>query len=432
MSKPLCAEAVEDLVRQVREEAAAEAERVVRQAVRTLEENPQGWEAAETMARDGGLRVGRTILEGAVRTLGNGYEGSRLACACGDALHYVSDRRRSVVSLVGAFSLRRAYYWCPACKATRVPLDGRLGIERTDFSPGVRRVIGRLGAVGPFQQSRQLLGELTGLWISSRTHRLVCEKLGHALAAEAPPPPAPSQKPETLYLLADGAMAPTRQGWREVKVGVAFAGRTGPGGKPIRQTTRYFAEILDAESFGWRWFALAEALGRPRAGRLVVLGDGAAWIWNLADMHFPGAVQIVDWYHATEHLWLVANAVWGEEHPCAARWVRHAKKHLANGQVEKVVTRIESLPARSKTARTCVRETVGYFRNNAERMRYRRFRRLGLFIGSGVVEAGCKHIVGQRFKGSGMRWSLEGVRDILALRLAVLYGPWPIRHKFAA
>jgi hypothetical protein len=307
-----------------------------------------------------------------------------------------------------------------------------MGIERTDFSPGVRQVIGRLGAVGPFEQSRQILGELTGLWISSRTHRLVCERLGQALATKTSPPVTPLEKPETLYLLADGAMAPTRQGWREVKVGVAFVARTDSGGKPKRQTTRYFAEILDAEAFGWRWYALAETLGRPQARRLVVLGDGAVWIWNLAEMHFPGAVQIVDWYHAAEHLWIVAKAVWGEEHPCAARWVGHAKKYLANGHVERVLAQIEALPARSKAARATVRETIGYFRNNAQRMRYRRFRRQGLFIGSGVVEAGCKHIVGQRLKGSGMRWSLNGIRDILALRLAVLYGPWPPSCKAAA
>jgi len=431
MKEALSSEALEALVQRVRQDAAQEAERVMREAARALEQNPQEWEAVEKTARDGGLRIGGSILAAAVQALGNGYEGSRLSCACGGTLHYVSNRRRAVVSLVGSFQLRRAYYWCPTCKASRVPLDVRMGIERTDFSPGVRQAIGRLGAIGPFEQGRQILGELTGLWISSRTHRLVSESLGHALAGKIPRPVAPSEKPETLYLLADGAMAPTRQGWREVKVGVAFAART-VNGKPVRQTTRYFAEIIDAETFGWRWYGLADALGSSRAGRLVVLGDGAVWIWNLAEMHFPGAVQIVDWYHATEHLWLVANTVWGEKHPLSARWVSQATKHLANGQIEKVVAVIESLPARGKIARATVRETSTYFRNNAHRMRYRRFRRQGLFIGSGVVEAGCKHIVGQRLKGSGMRWSLDGIRDILALRLAVLYGPRPSPQKVAA
>jgi hypothetical protein len=275
------------------------------------------------------------------------------------------------------------------------------------------------------------MGDLTGLWVSARAHRLVCEELGHALAARMEPPLAQTQKPETLYMLADGTMCPTRTGWREVKVGVAFVGGVHNDGKPQRLATRYFADLLDAEAFGWRWYALAERMGMARAGRLVILGDGAVWIWNLAEMHFPGAVQIVDWYHAKEHLWTVAKAVWGEENPCAARWVDRAKKPLAGGHIETVIARIKLLPARTPAARTAVREAMGYYRHNANRMRYRRFRRQGLFIGSGVVEAGCKHIVGQRLKGSGMRWSIEGARDILNLRLAVLYGPWPY-HRHAA
>lgn len=308
----------------------------------------------------------------------------------------------------------------------------RLGITRTDFSPGVRQAIGRLGAHRPFDQGRELLGELTGLWISRRTHRLVSEGTGRAAPAQQSPPLAVGGPVDNLYLLADGAMAPTRAGWREVKVGVAFAGGTGPDGKPRRQTTGYFADVLDAEDFGWRWHALAQRLGRDRAKRLIVLGDGAVWIWNPADLHFPGAVQIVDWFHALERPWSVAHAVWGEEHPAAARWMGPVRKLLGNGRIERILARLGELPARSKDARNAVREAIGCFQRNAERMRYRRFRRQGLFIGSGGVESGCKHIVGQRLKVSGMRWSLDGLRDILSLRLAVLYGPWPIATKVPA
>jgi len=376
--------------------------------------------------RDGSHRIGASILGAGLKSLGNGYERSVLPCNCGKGMKYVSDRERGVLSLLGSVRLRRAYYRCP-CGATRVPLDERLGITHTDFSPGVRQAIGRLGAQRPFGHGRELLGELTGLWISQRTHRLVSERLGRAVPAQESPLVPVGRPVENLYLLADGVMAPTRDGWREVKIGVAFTGGIGSDGRPLRQTTGYFADVLNAEEFGWRWYALAE-----RAKRLVVLGDGAVWIWNLADLHFPGAVQIVDWYHALERLWSVAHAVWGEEHPGAPRWMGQVRKLLRNGQVERIIARLRDLPARSKDARNAVREAVGYFQRNAERMRYRRFRRQGLFIGSGVVESGCKHIVGQRLKGSGMRWSLEGLRDILSLRLALLYGPWPIPAKIAA
>lgn len=421
----------EELVRQVRDSAAREAEALLRQAAQRLDRAASNWENVEKEVRDGSHRIGAGILGAALRTLGNGYERSVLPCDCGRGMKYVSDRERGVVTLLGEVRLRRAYYRCP-CGDTRAPLDERLGIAGTKYSPGVRQAIGRLGAQRPFDHARDLLGELAGLWISQKTHRLVSERLGRTAPSREQPLVAVGRPVEDLYLLADGAMAPTRGGWREVKIGVAFAGGAGPDGKPRRQTTGYFADVLAAEDFGWRWYTLAERLGRDRARRLIVLGDGAAWIWNLAELHFPGAVQIVDWYHALERLWSVAHAVWGEENPAADRWMRPIRKWLANGQIERIRARLGALPARSKEARNAAREAAGYFKGNAERMRYRRFRRQGLFIGSGVVESGCKHIVGDRLKGAGMRWSLEGLRDILSLRLAVLYGPWPIRAKVPA
>jgi len=431
MSNPMSEAEVTALVSQVRESAAHEAEAVLRAALQRLDQDASAWAQVEKDVRDGSHRIGAGILGAALATLGNGYERSVLPCGCGKGMKYVSDRERTVVSLLGKVRLRRAYYWC-GCGASRAPLDERLGVVGTDFSPGVRQAIGRLGGERPFEQGRELLGQLTGLWISTRSHRLVSERIGNALASQAPSPLRAQGDIADLYLLADGTMAPTREGWREVKVGVAFTADKGADGKPHRQTTRYFADVLDAEAFGWRWYNLAEAVAGQRARRLIVLGDGAVWIWNLAAMHLPGAVQIVDWYHAVERLWLVANLLWGEGHPAAKRWARQAKKHLAHGQVEALLALLRRLSPRTAEARKAVREAIGYFQNNAERMRYRRFRRQGLFIGSGVVEAGCKHVVGQRLKGSGMRWSLDGLRAVLALRLAILYGPWPVNLNIAA
>ena len=432
MTRKLSATEVESLARQVREAVVQEADTVLREAIRRIEKEPAAWEEAEKAVRDGVHRMGATLLEAALKTLGNGYHKSVRPCPCGGGLRYVSDRERRVVSLLGEVRLRRAYYRCPKCGRGRLPLDETLGIARTDFSPGLQQAVARLGAHHPFAQGRALLGELTGLWISPRSHRQVSERLGQA-APSLEGPSLPQEAPvQDLYLLADGAMAPTREGWREVKVGVAFTASVDADGKPRRRTTGYFADVLKAEEFGGRWYALAERLGRARARRLIVLGDGAAWIWNLADMHFPGALLIVDWYHALERLWTVAHAVWGKENPAADHWVQLARKPLRNGHIERLLALLGALPARSTPARNAVREAITYYTHNAQRMRYRHFRRHGHFIGSGVVEAGCKHVVGQRLKGSGMRWSLPGLHSILALRLAVLYGPWPLRAKVAA
>ena len=426
------------LIEQVRQRAAEEGGRLVEEAMRRLEHSPEQWSRVEGRIRQGMHDLGRSILEVAVKVLGNGYQGSRRVCACGGTLKYMSDRERDVVSLMGLFRLKRAYYWCAACGASDAPLDRRLGMERSDFSPSVRQMIGRVGAEVPFCRGRLLMGELAGLWVSQRQHQQISERIGAGLMPDASGKPVSAlrqeapERIEDLYLSADGTTAHTFEGWREVKIGAVFLARPAPDGLPQRAATRYFGDVIEAEAFGWRWYHLASAMGLDRARRVIVLGDGAAWIWNLVQTHFPGAIEIVDWYHAAERVWTVAHACFGEATPEAARWAKAGEKLLRQSRVETLLVRLSRLRPRHAKARQILRDAQGYFRNNAHRMRYRHFRRQGLFIGSGVVEAGCKHIVGFRLKQSGMRWSLDGLRSILHLRLALLNGDWPTASSVAA
>jgi len=426
------------LIEQMRREAAEEAQRLLEEAFERLEPDAQRWSDLEAEIRRRMHALGGSLLEKALQTAGNGYQGSRRPCLCGGTLKYMGDRERDVVSLMGDFRLKRAYYWCAGCGAGQAPLDRQLRIEQSDFSPSVRQMIGRVGAQVPFGRGRELMGELAGLWISQRQHQQISERIGARLMAEAswrpvsPSPPERRQKAEDLYLSADGTTVHTFEGWREVKMGAVFLARPGPDGLPQRTATRYFADVIQAEVFGWRWYHLAERMGLDRARRVIVLGDGAAWIWNLVQMHFPGAIEIVDWYHAAERLWTVAQACFGQATPEAARWAKAGEKLLRQSRVETLLVRLSRLRPRHKQARQILHDAQGYFRNNAHRMRYRRFRRQGLFIASGVVEAGCKHIVGFRLKQSGMRWSLDGLRSILHLRLALLNGDWPTPSSLAA
>ena len=444
-------ERMTEAVRRVREAAANEAERLFVQAAADLKASPAQLGAIEKDVRDGVLGIGAAILAGTMHLWGTGYAGSRKVCACGETQKYMNDRERRVVSLLGAFRFKRAYYWCPACGESDAPMDRVFQIAHSEFSPGVREAVSLVGGEVAFGRGRSLMGELTGIWVSKRKHREISELIGMCLAPpdEMPSCGGPLVRPSAtrsvvlrlptaedpsadLYLSADGTMAPTKEAWREVKIGAIFHARAGSDGQPVRKTTRYFGDLIDAESFGWRWYSEAVAMGLEQARRVIVIGDGAAWIWNQAEMHFPGAIQIVDWYHATERLWTVANASFGEGEPEACAWVETCKKLLRASRVERVIDELLALRTRSKKIRKTIRDAAGYFRNNADRMRYRRYRRQGLFIGSGVVEAGCKHIVGQRLKQSGMRWSLEGLRAILFLRLAVLNRQWPARQRRAA
>jgi hypothetical protein len=419
------AQGVEAIFADMRRKAGEEAERFLREAQERLKARPEAWGELEKQLRSRMLALGGSIWEAAASLAGNGYEGSRRVCECGGTQKYMNDRERDAVGLLGRFRLKRAYYWCPNCRKGRAPLDHRLGIEGSDFTEGVREMIGRVGAEVALDRGRALMGQLSGIWVSKRKHEEIAEAIGAGFSVEAPPRSLPAGTVDDLYLSCDGTIAPTLEGWRKVKIGAVFHAQPDSAGDPQRGTTRYFGDVVEAETFGWRWYRWASAMGLERAKRIVLLGDGAAWIWTLAELHFPGAVQIVDWYHASERLWIVANAALGEGKPKARAWGKDSERLLRAGRIEEVLRRIARLRPASPDAQEILREAQGYFRNNAARMRYHRFRRRGLFIGSGVVEAGCKHIVGARFKQSGMRWSLPGLRSILQLRLALLNGDWP-------
>jgi hypothetical protein len=216
-----------------------------------------------------------------------------------------------------------------------------------------------------------------------------------------------------------------------VKVGAVFTATRGrsrsnliPGtfidaGSPIQ----YAARRSTAQTFGRYLYALAQRCGIERAQQVVVVGDGAAWIWRLAAEHFPQAGQIVDLWHAREHVWKVAHAVFGRGHPQEAAWAKSACDLLSEGDIEALITTIERLPPippEPGSARSVPEIEADYFRSNALRMRYPTFRAQGMHIGSGVAEAACKTVVSTRAKRAGMRWTPDGLDAVLALRTAVL------------
>jgi transposase len=168
----------------------------------------------------------------------------------------------------------------------------------------------------------------------------------------------------------------------------------------------------------------------------VVIGDGAPWIWNLTEEHFPGAVQVVDLYHARQHLGELSGKLWPTEERRRRRWMSQRQKQLDGGRIESLVRGLRSLSPASCEAAELVRHTADYFAANAQRMRYPTFRRQHLCVGSGVVEAGCKTLIGNRLKRSGMFWTVRGANAIIALRCNRLSGKfedyWESRHARAA
>jgi hypothetical protein len=223
---------------------------------------------------------------------------------------------------------------------------------------------------------------------------------------------------------------------RQVKLGCVFTQtKTDEEGRPIRDpdSTTYTGAIEDAAQFGWRLFTEAWRRGWNRAGIKVVLGDGAVWIWNLADLHFSGALQIVDLYHARQHLWDLAEKLFPTDEKRRKRWAHKQIRKLDAGRIEALVAALRNfpLPELQHTLQT----EADYFQRNAERMRYPQFRAQGLFVGSGVIEAGCKTLIGSRLKQSGMSWTVRGANTIIALRCCRLSGKfedyWEARSRAA-
>jgi hypothetical protein len=212
---------------------------------------------------------------------------------------------------------------------------------------------------------------------------------------------------------------------REVKLGCVFSQTTtDEQGRPMRDpaSTTYTGAVETAEWFGRRLYAEAWERGWDRARKKVVLGDGAEWIWNLADQHFAGAIQIVDIWHARQHLWELAGKLFPSDETQRKRWAKKWVQKLNRGGVERVVDELRGFPTRNRELRAELRKQSDYFERNQDRMRYPKFRKQSLFFGSGVIEAGCKTVIGSRLKQSGMFWTIRGANAIIALRCTRLSG----------
>jgi len=212
----------------------------------------------------------------------------------------------------------------------------------------------------------------------------------------------------------------------EAKLGCVFTQtRWDKEGYAIRvpDSTTYTGAIENAEQFGKRLYVEAWKCGWSRAEKKVVIGDGAEWIWNLARQHFPGAIEIVDLFHARQHLWELARLLYPHDSKRRNAWIGlHQKRWLDKGKITKLVASLKSLQTPDADLAQKIRNEAAYFSTTAARMMYPKFRKQHLFVGSGIIEAGCKTVIGHRLKQSGMFWTVNGANSIIALRCAHLNG----------
>jgi hypothetical protein len=400
-------------------------------------------ESLEMGTRDALHRAGAVVLSRLLE-LNQDPTATQVSCECGQPAQYHDVRSKQIVTVLGKAELKRAYYVCPRCHKGQSPRDRELDVEGTGFSPGVRRMMATVGSESSFDRGREQLQLLAGLEVNEKAVERHAEAIGADLAAREQVemqralqlefPEILGQAVPYFYIEMDGTGVPVvkaetegRAGkmegqpahTREAKLGCCFTQTTSDKeGYAVRDeaSTTYVGAIETAEEFGKRIYVEAWRRGWSRAQTKVVLADGAIWIWNLADQHFPGAIQIVDLYHAREHVWDVARFLYPSDANQRKRWGKRAQKMLDNGKIEVLVTEIRSsLPPTPESAAE-IENQANYFERNAARMRYPQFRLQGLFVGSGVIEAGCKTVIGSRLKQSGMFWTLRGANAIIALR----------------
>lgn len=344
----------------------------------------------------------------------------------------------SLAGIFGSFGWERDYYYHEGKKLGHFPADAALGLER-GCTPALARLICLEGAdENSYQKAEEHLRETGGIHVSARAVQRLVQQVGAAAQRwqerEALVPEPQSHAVPVMYVSADATGVPMRKKELEGRAGkqsdgtaktrMAYLGcvftqhQSDEEGRPIRdyQSTTYVSSFQSIDQFGPQLRQEAIRRGLALAMQVVLLIDGASGLANMGRLCFANAIQIVDFYHALEHAGRVVEALLGsKEHPeykiRLGRWARG----LLNDRVEKLIAQARRECAGRSCARAVEKE-LGYFVTNIKRMRYGTFRRQGFFIGSGVVEAGCKTVIGARCKHSGMFWSRPGAENILALR----------------
>jgi Uncharacterised protein family (UPF0236) len=407
-------------------------------------------EAIEMAVRSAMHQAGAAALTELLQYPAPAADQRRLPCSCGQQAHYRDLRSKPVLTALGKVEVSRPYYVCSHCHAGQFPADVELDIEDTEFSPGVRRMQAAVGQEAPFDHGRQQMKLLANLEVTTKAVERTAEAIGEDIATREQQeiqravqldlPMVVGESVPILYVEMDGTGVPVvkketvgRQGktegqpahTREVKLGCVFTQtKWDEEGYAIRDpdSTTYVGAIETADEFGKRLYVEAWKRGWSRAQKKAVLGDGAEWIWNIANQHFPGAIQIVDLYHARQHLWGLARKLYPNQEAEQRRWMMVHQDMLDEGKIEDLVVALRAIDSSNPELAEKIRIEAGYFESNAERMRYPKFRRQHLFVGSGVIEAGCKTIIGSRCKQSGMFWTVRGANAILALRCCQING----------
>jgi hypothetical protein len=396
-------------------------------------------EAVELGLRQALLKDGRQLLQNLLEQSSPDLPDN--TSQAGEKCH--PDRSKEVETLFGPIQIRRDYFYRPLARQGRMPLDEALGLM-DGSSPGLVRLASRAAARSGYEAASQDLEALAAIKIDGRQIQRIVQQSGPRVGHELLRGPCAIQQPiPIMYAEVDGTgvpMAPEelvgRKGkqpdgsakTREAKLGCIFTqSTTDEEGHALRdhRSTTYVGSFEAAGAFGLKIQTEARRRGIGSARVVVFLGDGAAWVWEVARLNFPGAICILEFYHALEHLNDLCKTLYAGQDTWVTRMQERWYHQMQEDGIEDVIASArQRLKELDLTLHETVERQIAYFENNKERMHYKTYRQKGYFYGSGVVEAGCKTVVGQRLKQSGMLWGLPGAENILELRCALLGNRW--------
>jgi len=389
----------------------------------------------ERRCRDLGLAVGHELFVQFLRAYGDGKQGPTVRCPCGGLRRYVGTRARTLRDLMNRMlTLERAYYFCRACGQGWLPLDEQLGLTSAQVTPALHEVAVTCGSMAPPEEAAEVLSLVAGVELSAKSVERHTKAAGtavdraldaHAQAVQADTSPEgavpPTAPPRPYNLQLDGSMLRMRDGtFREVKVACLFDTRDLVEVQPKRRELlrkHYEAHLGGPERLGQLAYRAARAYGVTADGaNAVSQGDGAPWVWNLVQEHWPAALEVLDFYHLSEHLHACAQAVWGVSSERARQWAREVGEQTLTGDAAAVLAALDRLRPGSAAGQQTVAELRRYVQRHQHRMRYGELRAQGYAVASAGVESAHHGVVQRRLKRPGQRWSETGARQILAAR----------------
>jgi hypothetical protein len=353
-------------------------------------------------------------------------------------------KKKTILSVCGSVQYKRSKYRCEACGTTLYPFDEVLEVGRSKLSKRLCKIASMLFVFSPFTHTKKIIKEIFHIDISETALMSVSNRIGSKLYNTME---KKSRRPEqvqstvtsanVLYIQADGAMAPIAMPggieYRENKLGMVFSDnnivhkKTKKGEDRVKIMDKHFVSSIGegVEKFKKMLYVLAKENGLHKASQPVLICDGASWLSKMKEEYFPDAIQILDWYHAVDHLWQAAHALYGENNidKCKS-WVEPQKELLWNGKVDDVITGLIKMGNCAKKNQTVIWQLHGYLVSNRNNMRYDEYRNAGYYIGSGSIESANKYIVANRLKQAGMRWEIKNANAIIWLRSKYFEDGW--------